>query len=169
MKTLVLIRGYPGSGKTTVGKALQEEGVGRFIDHNAILTFIASIVGNDEGIYEEIHVLEKSMTKKLLAQGDTAIVARGFSNSQRISEYYLIAKELNARFYAFTLKADINILEHRVQAPERRSDFNPTTTPNALLRWVDGNPLEKYEGEIILDASEQVEVIVKKIKQLLDL
>ena len=48
---LIILRGYPGSGKTTVGKRLEKQGLGIFIDHNAILTFVASIAGNDTWIY----------------------------------------------------------------------------------------------------------------------
>ena len=54
MVKLIILRGYPGSGKKTIGKALEAEGLGKFVDHNAILTFIANIVGDDEGIYDDI-------------------------------------------------------------------------------------------------------------------
>lgn len=167
MKKLILIRGYPGSGKTTLGKALQEDGVGIFVDHNAILNFIASIVGNDDGIYEEIHSLEKSMTKKLLSERDTAIVARGFSKASRIEEYLYIAQEFNAKVYIFTLQADMSILEKRVQSDERKMDLNPTITPEALHAWIQNNKLEKFKGEVSIDSSVSVEKVVGKIKQLL--
>jgi broad-specificity NMP kinase len=73
MNQLIILRGYPGSGKTTVAKLLEREGCGVFIDHNAILTFIAGFTGNDEGIYHEIHALELAMTSKLLRDGKSAI------------------------------------------------------------------------------------------------
>lgn len=168
MKKLILIRGYPGSGKTTIGRALQNDDVGVFIDHNTILNFIAAIVGNDDGIYEEIHSLEKSMTKKLLSEADIAIVARGFSSKSRIEEYTSIAQEFSAKVYIFTLDADISILEKRVQADERKNDFNPTVSPEALRAWIQNNELEKLKDEIKIDASSPVNKIVDEIKKLLD-
>jgi predicted kinase len=168
MHRLFLIRGYPGSGKTTVGKALQDDDIGVFIDHNAILTFIASIVGNDEGIYEEIHSLEKSMTRKILTEGNTAIVARGFSNLDRLREYISIADSLGIEAIVLTLVVDKDILETRIQAPERLSDFNPTTTPEALHQWIKHNEIEPFENERIIVASREISEIKTIIKQQLE-
>lgn len=66
MNQLILLRGYPGSGKTTIGKLLEKRGVGKFIDHNAILTFISTISGDDDGIYDDIANLEQAIARKLL-------------------------------------------------------------------------------------------------------
>lgn len=82
---LIILRGYPGSGKTTVGKLLEKKNQGVLVDHNAILTFLANIVGDDEGIYEDIHILEKAMARKLLKDKKNVIVARGFSSSDSVS------------------------------------------------------------------------------------
>ena len=63
MQRLTIIRGYPGSGKTTIGKRLEDQKLGIFIDHNRILTFIAQFTTNDDGLYDEISQLELAMTK----------------------------------------------------------------------------------------------------------
>lgn len=95
MKELIILRGYPGSGKATIGKILQTDGLGTFIDHNAILTFIANIVGDDNGIYDDIHKLEIALTNKLLEDGTSVIVARGFCSIASMRPYFETAK--NAR------------------------------------------------------------------------
>lgn len=167
MAKLVIIRGYPGSGKTTLGKELQSRGVGRFIDHNSILTFIASIVGDDEGIYRDIASLELAMTKKLLVDGKDVIVARGFSSTSSVEDYLALVKGSEARVFIFRLMVPLDILKERVQSPERLQDFNPTVSPDILQEWIEDNPLEDVPGEFIVNSnqllSSEADYIVAKL------
>jgi len=133
MTKLIILRGYPGSGKTTIGKHLQAEGIGKFIDHNAILTFIAGIAGDDEGIYDEIAQLELAMCKKLLVDDSDVIVARGFSGLSSIQAYEAVASELGVTIKILRLNVDRNELIRRVQSPERKLDFNPTIDEGQAL------------------------------------
>ena len=126
MTKLTIIRGYPGSGKTTLGKMLQDNGFGVFIDHNEILTFVASIAGDDEGIYENIADLEKAMARKLLYSGKDVIVARDFSSKASVASYQEITQEAHAVHLILRLEASEQVLSDRVQSPERQKDFNPT-------------------------------------------
>ena len=160
MASLIIIRGYPGSGKTTLGKALQSAGCGQFIDHNQILTFIAKITGDDEGIYGEIHSLEQGMVKKLLNQNQDVIVARGFSSCSSLRPYTDIARNAGAHIVIFRLDASQDTLSARVQAPERRNDFNPTITQSALTKWIQDNPLEVYDGEVVIDGNPPLDEVV---------
>lgn len=168
MQKLIILRGYPGSGKTTVGKKLAQNGRGLFIDHNSILTFIANIVGNDEGIYEDIHKLEMAMARKVLKDGGSAIVARGFGSAQSVNEYIDLGKVVRAECVVFTLSAPMLVLEKRVQSPERLDDFNPTVSPETLRDWIKGNPLEELSGEHVIDASETLETVLSNITAQLD-
>ncbi len=167
MQRLIIIRGYPGSGKTTAGKLLEQNGCGTFIDHNAILNFIAGIIGDDEDIQKEIHDLEKAMVRKLLLDKRSVIVARGFSSERRINEYVDIAKHLNVEALVFRLSVPMNLLEKRVENDERKSDFNPTTRPDALHKWVSSNPLEEYPGEIVIDAQNSAQEVFSAIRAYL--
>ncbi|MEX0748965.1 MAG: AAA family ATPase [Candidatus Saccharimonadales bacterium] len=164
---LIIIRGYPGSGKTTVGQTLAAHGLGTFIDHNAILTFLANIVGNDEGMYDEIHTLERAMARKLLADGKSAIVARGFSRQSSIDPYLEITKEVGIEAYIFKLNADEVTLKSRVVAEGRKKDFNPTTSEEALSAWMAENLLEAVEDEYDINANESIEHVVNQIVSLL--
>jgi predicted kinase len=164
---LIILRGYPGSGKTTIGKALFEEGVGRFIDHNEILTFVASIVGDDENIYDELAQLEQAMCRKLLAAGNTVIVARGFSAAKSIREYLQIADLLNVDSYVIRLDVFEDVLRSRVKSKDRQNDFNPTVTDESLLQWISDNPLEDFNGETILDNEQSVSTVVHQIIEIL--
>jgi predicted kinase len=167
MANLIIIRGYPGSGKTTIGKLIQKKGIGIFIDHNAILTFIAGIVGNDDGIYDDIHKLELIMTSKLLKEGESVIVARGFSGSNSIDSYLKLADANHSEAIVIRLEADFAVLKSRVTSPERKKDFNPTVNSEALNHWISSNPLEKISGEFIIDASEDVTTVLNEIESLI--
>ncbi len=164
MTRLIILRGYPGSGKTTIGKQLAKHGHGTFIDHNAILNFVADITGDDDGIYEEIGELELAMTVKLLKKGTSVIVARGFSSQESIKKYL---NKATAEVLIIRLAANESLLAQRVQAPDRSKDFNPTITAEALTSWIKDNPLEDIEDEKIIDAAGSVDVVVEGIEKIL--
>lgn len=165
MAKLIILRGYPGSGKTTIGKTLEAEGLGRFVDHNAILTFIANITGNDDGIYEDIANLELAITRKLLQDGSSVIVARGFSSLASMKPYEDIARLLQAEVKIIRLTVDEQQLADRVQSSERLNDFNPTVTPESLRAWVQENPLIDHSSELIVDNDGLLEETVDQITQ----
>lgn len=165
MTKLIILRGYPGSGKTTIGKALEAEGLGRFVDHNAILTFIANITGDDEGIYENIANLEFAITRKLLQDGSSAIVARGFSSLESMKPYEDLASLLQIEVKIIRLAVDKEQLAERVQSNERLNDFNPTVTPEALRDWVEQNPLVDHSSELIVDNGKLLHEAISQIAQ----
>lgn len=164
MAKLIIIRGYPGSGKTTIGKLLQENGHGIFIDHNSILTFLANIVGDDRGIYEDIHELELSMTNKLLLENKSVIVARGFGANKSIQPYLELATNNNIESTIIRLDAKKDILEERVAAPERKIDFNPTIDAETLNAWINNNPMQDLAVEHIIDASEELNKVLASVE-----
>lgn len=165
-RKLILLRGYPGSGKTTVGKELEHHGVGKFIDHNSILTFVAEIAGNDEGIYDEIATLELAISKKLLSEGGSVIVARGFSKLAQLAVYEAVAASLDIKTLVVRLEVNREELLQRVQSPERKLDFNPTTNEAAAKNWMDGNPIEDHPDEFIIDNNQPLEDAVAEIEAL---
>lgn len=165
-RKLIILRGYPGSGKTTVGKELESHGVGKFIDHNSILTFVTGIAGNDEGIYDEIANLELAITKKLLGEGESVIVARGFSKLAQIAVYEAVAHSLDTPSIVVRLEVNREELLQRVQSPERQLDFNPTTNEAAANEWMDGNPLEDHSEEVVIDNNKSLEESVAEIEKL---
>lgn len=164
---LIIIRGYPGSGKTTIGKLLAANGYGVFIDHNAILTFLANIVGDDSGIYDEIHALEIAMARQVIQKGGSVIVARGFSAESLIGPYLNMAKSVGVGVVVLKLNVSGHNLRSRVAASERKNDFNPTTTEEALAEWVRNNPLESIQGECEINADEPIGSVLAQIAGIL--
>jgi shikimate kinase len=167
MTKLIILRGYPGSGKTTIGKRMQAEEIGKFIDHNAILTFLAQITGDDEGIYDEIAQLELAISKKLLAEGNVVIIARGFSSLSSMQTYEAAAGELGVVIKILRLNVDKDELVRRVQSPERKLDFNPTIDEAHAVEWMNNNPMQDHPSEIIVDNSAPVDEVIDKIKAIL--
>jgi len=165
MNQLILLRGYPGSGKTTVGKLLEKRGVGKFIDHNAILTFISTISGDDDGIYDDIANLEQAIARKLLTANKTVIVARGFSSLKSIEPYLQLAHTLNIQSKVIRLDVDYQVLAHRVTSAERKMDFNPTTDSESLKKWIQENPIIDFSEDVIIDNSRPIDEVVDKIAE----
>ena len=167
MTKLIILRGYPGSGKTTIGAQLAAAGIGQFIDHNAVLTFVAGISGDDEGIYNEIAQLELAICKKLLAEGKTVIVARGFSSLSNLVPYENVASELNLEIEIIRLEVREEVLIRRVQSPERKLDFNPTIDELHAVTWMRENPIQDHPREISIDNNKPLEDVVNNLKAIL--
>jgi len=160
---MIIIRGYPGSGKTTAAKLLSKRTGSIFIDHNAILTFLAGMVGDDRGIYSEIHNLELAMAKKIIEENKNVIVARGFSSSESITPYLAAAKMLGADVFVFRLAVSEDNLKLRVVAEDRKKDFNPTINEEALLEWIVNNPLQDIENEYEINANKSIDEVVNQM------
>lgn len=165
MKQLIILRGYPGSGKTSIGNLLGENPDLVFIDHNQILTLVANIVGNDDGIYNEVHAFERVLAKKVLTEGKGVVVGRGFSLAKSIEPYEIIAKENGARVQVIRLQAPLELLERRVEAIARRVDFNPILSRESLRDWIQDNPLEDVKGELLIDASRPLKSVLADVLQ----
>ncbi len=168
MQKLIILRGYPASGKSTIGEALESAGIGVFVDHNRILSFIAGMTGDDEGIYDDIHQLELAMTRKLLVDGKSAIVARGFTKADSVEPYRTLAVNKGVPFNIFRLDGSVELLEKRVVAPERKHGFNPSTNIEALRIWIEENPMDSIDNEIVLDVSQPVDSLTRIIRKNLE-
>lgn len=164
---MIIIRGYPGSGKTTTAKLLSKRTGIVFIDHNVILTFLAGIVGDDRGIYKEIHDLELAMARKLLEDNKSVIVARGFSAPESVASYQDAARMLGAGVSIFRLAVSEANLKSRVVTEDRKKDFNPTVSEDALLAWIAKNPLQDIEGEYEINADNSVDEVVAQMLSLI--
>jgi len=168
MKRLIILRGYPGSGKTTIGKILERDGLGKFIDHNSILNFITEITTDDNGIYEEINILEQAIARKLLNDNNTVIVGRGFSSRSNIQPYIELALKLGVGYNIITLKAPIEVLEKRVISPDRKNDFISAKSKKALRIWIESNAIDDIEGENIVNVVRPINDVIDQVKHLLE-
>jgi predicted kinase len=162
---LIVIRGYPGSGKSTLGRRLQSEGRGVFIDHNELLNRIVSMTGDSEGIYDEIVGLELAMVRKLLESGQDVIVGRGFATEAGVEDYMAVAEEAGASHIVVRLDATEALLAQRVVSPTRKSDYTPISTPEQLRAWVNAHPMEDIESEVCIDVVRPFDQVLQEVMQ----
>jgi predicted kinase len=162
---LIIIRGYPGSGKSTLGRRLQSEGYGVFIDHNELLNRIVSMTGDSEGIYDEIVRLELAMVRKLLGSGKDVIIGRGFATEAGVDDYLAIAEHVGASHVIIRLDATEELLAQRVKSPTRNSDYTPISTPEQLHDWIQAHPMEDIESEVCVDIVRPFDQVLQEVMQ----
>lgn len=163
MQKLIIIRGYPGSGKSTVSKKLVESAGLELVDHNHLLNLIRPFNGGtDEGIYEEVHSLELAIARSWLRKGKSVVVARGFASAASLSPYLAMAESEKVTPLVVTLEVPHNILAERVTSPERLEN-GFATTPEYLNAWIASHPMEPIEGEYRLNGEQSPEDLVAQI------
>jgi ABC-type cobalamin/Fe3+-siderophores transport system ATPase subunit len=96
MKTLILLRGLPNSGKSTLGKLLAPhskfEADDYFYDENDIYRF-------DPSKLKQAHGMCQQNTKECMRLGlhETVVVSNTFTEEWEMAPYLKMAKELNYR------------------------------------------------------------------------
>jgi len=143
---LVLLRGYTGVGKTTVGQALAEQNSWRLIDHDTLQHTVCSQIGDDEVICDEINRLELSLVAEVLRQGESAIVAQNFIKRSQLEPYLRLARQYRARSQVVRLQAPLSVWRKRANS-------------SGSIQ-----PMEISVGELIVDATKPVLEIINNIK-----
>jgi shikimate kinase len=162
---LIVIRGYPGSGKSTLGQRLQKEGYGVFIDHNELLNQIVQFTGDDKDIYDDIVRLELALVRKLLNDGKDVIVARGFATEGGVIDYLHLAEEAGAGHIILHLDGPEELLAQRILSPSRKDDYTPISTPEQLRSWIDSHPMEQIENEVKISISQPFDQMLREVEE----
>lgn len=104
MSKLILVRGHPGSGKSTIAETLFPS----FLHFEADMFFI-----NQGGVYvfdkdkiKEAHQWCQEMTRKHIKRNFDVIVTNTFTKKWELEPYLCIAKDFNAELYV--IKAEGN-------------------------------------------------------------
>lgn len=134
---LVVVCGLPGSGKTTLARALERKlDAIRFSPDEWMDAF--SIDLYDEKRRDAIEQLQWKFAQQLLARGLTVIIEWGTWGRSERDTLRSGARALGAAVELHYLSAPVNVLFDRLQ---RRGMENPPITREALSQW-----LEKFQA-----------------------
>jgi predicted kinase len=130
---LIVVCGLPGSGKTTLARALESKlSAIRFSPDDWMDAL--SINLHREDLREKIEALQWKFAQELLALGVTVIIEWGTWARCERDTLRLGARALGAAVELHYLTAPVDVLFERVQ---RRGMEDPPIERDALSRWVE--------------------------------
>lgn len=128
---LIIVCGLPGSGKTTLAKALENKlRAIRFCPDEWMEALSLDIY--DEERRAKIEALQWKLAQEILALGLTAIIEWGTWGRSERDALRIGARSLGAAVELHYLSASLDVLIERVQ---RRGMENPPIEPDAIARW----------------------------------
>ncbi len=145
---LIILCGLPGSGKTTLGRALESRlHAIRFAPDEWMAAL--SIDFYDEARRGKIEELQWELAQKLLARGLVVIIEWGTWGRAERDALRLGARAVGAAVELHSLSAPVDVLWERIQ---RRGMENPPVEREALSRWMEIFEAPSAEEMALFDA-----------------
>lgn len=139
MTTLHLIRGLPGSGKTTLAHQLEKDGEGIRLSPDEWMTALGFHL-YDEAARTRVEQLQWKLAQRLLANKTSVILENGFWSRQERDAYRSVAISLGAKTRLHYLSIPIEELRRRIIARNQDNPPESMVDPDDLLSW--GNLFE---------------------------
>jgi predicted kinase len=144
---LIVVCGLPGSGKTTLARALESRlGAIRFSPDEWLDAL--SINLHREDVRGKMEALQWKLAQELLAQRLTVIIEWGTWGRSERDTLRLGARALGAAVELHYLSAPVDVLFERLQ---RRGRENPAIERDALSRWCEMFQVPTLEEMALFD------------------
>lgn len=123
---LTLIRGLPGSGKSTRAKAMVSQYRGSILHLEADMYFVdkQGIYRFDESKLSNAHQWCRAKTEQGLVEGSSVIVSNTFVQRWEIEPYYYLAKKLKVEFEVLVCTGEFgsihNVPEETIEKMKKR-------------------------------------------------
>jgi predicted kinase len=133
INTLYLIRGLPGSGKSTEAKRLEATSPGLFRHVEADMYFILG----DEYIFDasklkQAHEWCQSKTEEYLERGYNTIVSNTFTTLKEIKPYEEIAKRLSVKLEVYQMNNSFKNIHNVPEETLRKMKSRWQEYPNCI-------------------------------------
>ena len=158
MNHLIVLRGYPASGKSTVGRELEALGAGTFIDHNYLMSVVSAMAGEDDGIYAELSRLELAMARKHLSEEKSAILDGTYATKESLMPLAALVESTLIPLVVFRLDAPLEVLRRRNAELGEEG-----MAPELLDRWLAEHPYQPWYGEHIMEAEGDAAALARTI------
>lgn len=167
MNHLIVLRGYPASGKSTLGRELQRLGAGTFIDHNYLMKVVRAMAGEGDLIHQELNRLEMVMALQHLEKGESAILDGTYTTTASLMPLTALIEDTLTPMVVFRLDVSRESLLRRVVTPDREEEMPEFSSPELLDRWLAEHPYQPWYGEHIIsgegNSSTVANTIIKKL------
>lgn len=132
--TLHLICGLPGSGKTTLAKAIEaEKGVVRFSPDEWLIALGHGLY--DAAARERVEALQWQLAQRLLRVSVSVILENGFWSRSERDIYRQVARELDAETRIHYLDVKLSELKRRITRRNETVSAPAQVTPDDIDSW----------------------------------
>ena len=105
MLSLYLIRGLPGSGKSSFASTLKNYGVvDEVFEADDFFTSVSGVYNYDSSRIKDAHAICKMNTRYFLSQGQSVAVSNTTTTEFEVGDYEMIAIEFNAKLISAVIE-----------------------------------------------------------------